>query len=118
MGPFLVHLPNFWGKKIFLPENPALPCTTSHGFLALCQNIEKINDTIPRKRPDRRKIERRDRQTLFYRISATAGGRNRIVSIEWRVQNEPITKKEALPVTNLFFRKFCFSLRTLYKELI
>ena len=40
------------------------------------------------------------------------------VEIEWGVQNEPITKKQALPVTNFFFRKFCFSLRTLCKELI
>ena len=29
-------------------------CTTSYGFLALCQNSEKTNDTIPRKRLDRR----------------------------------------------------------------
>ena len=34
-------------------ENPA--GTTSYGFLAPCQNLEKTNDTIPRKRPDRRK---------------------------------------------------------------
>ena len=49
---FLAHFPNFWGKKFFL-ENPALSCTT--GFLVSCQNLEKTNDTIPRKRPDRRK---------------------------------------------------------------
>ena len=46
--PFLVHFPNFGGKKMFL-ENPALSRTTSHGFLASCQNLEKTNDTIPRK---------------------------------------------------------------------
>ena len=36
------------------------------------------------------------------------------------VQDGPITKNGVLPVTTLFllFRKFCFSLRTLYKELI
>ena len=38
--------------------------------------------------------------------------------IEWRVQNGLITKYEILPVATLFFQKFCFSLRTLYKELI
>ena len=30
----------------------------------------------------------------------------------------PITKNEILPVTTLFFRTFCFSLRISYKELI
>ena len=38
--------------------------------------------------------------------------------IEWEVQNRPITKNELLLVTTLFFRKFCFSLRTLYKVLM
>ena len=38
--------------------------------------------------------------------------------IEWGVQNGPITKNGVLPVTILFFRKFCFSLRTTNKELI
>ena len=49
---FLVHFPNF-GGKIFFPENPALSCTTSYGFLAPCQNLVKINDVIPRRCPDR-----------------------------------------------------------------
>ena len=38
--------------------------------------------------------------------------------IEWGVQNGPITKNVVLPVSSLFFRKFCFSIRTCYKELI
>ena len=38
--------------------------------------------------------------------------------IEWWVQNGPITKNGVLPVTTLFFWKFCFSLRTSYKKLI
>ena len=38
--------------------------------------------------------------------------------IEWWVQNGPITKNGVLPITTLFFWKFCFSLRTSYKELI
>ena len=49
---FLTHFPKFLGK-IFFPENPALSRTTSYGFLASCQNLEKTNDTIPRKHPDR-----------------------------------------------------------------
>ena len=38
--------------------------------------------------------------------------------IEWGVQNWPITKNRVLPVTIFLFRKFCFSLETLYIELI
>ena len=38
--------------------------------------------------------------------------------IEWGVRDGLITKNGVLPVTNLFFRKFCSSLRTSYKELI
>ena len=34
------------------------------------------------------------------------------------VQNGPITKNGVLPVTTLFFYKFCFSLRTAYEESI
>ena len=36
--------------------------------------------------------------------------------IEWWLQNGPITKNGVSPV--IFFWKFCFSLRTFYKELI
>ena len=62
----MAHFPNFWGKKN-LPKNPALSCTTSHGILAPCQNLEKINHTIPRNCLDRRKDGLKDRQTLFHR---------------------------------------------------
>ena len=63
----------FGAKKIF-HENPTLSCTTSYGFLAQCQNLQKDNDTIQRKCPDRRKDGRTD-ITLFYRtLPATAGG--------------------------------------------
>ena len=48
-GPFS---PIFRPKKFFL-ENLALSCTTSYGFLAPSQNLEKVNDTIQRKQPDR-----------------------------------------------------------------
>ena len=72
--PFLGPFSHLLGQKIF-PENPILPRTTSYGFLAPRQNLEKINDTIPRKCPDRRKDGQKDRQTLFHRIfPATAGG--------------------------------------------
>ena len=37
--------------------------------------------------------------------------------VQWEVQNGPITKNEVLSVTTLFFWKFCFGLRTSYKEL-
>ena len=37
---------------------------------------------------------------------------------EWWLQNGPTTKNGVLPVTTLFFWKFCFSLRISYKELI
>ena len=43
----------FGAKKIL--ENPVLSRITSYGFLAPCQNLEKVNDTIQRKRLDRRK---------------------------------------------------------------
>ena len=39
-------------NKIFM-ENLALSRTKSHGFLAPCQNLEKIDDTIQRKCLDR-----------------------------------------------------------------
>ena len=58
--------PNF-GTKFYFLENPALSRTTSYGFLASCQNLEKTNDTIPRKCPDRWKDGRKDQQTLFHR---------------------------------------------------
>ena len=38
--------------------------------------------------------------------------------IEWELQDESITKNGVLPATTLFFRKFHFSLRALYKEFI
>ena len=73
-GPFWAHFPNFGGKKFFL-EYPALSNTTWHGILPPCQNLEKINNTIPRKRLDRSKDRRTDGQTLFYRtLSAIARG--------------------------------------------
>ena len=84
---FLVHSPNFWSKKHFL-ENPALSRTTSYRFLAPCQNLEKTNNTIPRKLPDRRK----DGQTLFHEIlPATAGvPKNNIKKLSRSVLNNAL----------------------------
>ena len=73
MAHFRSIFPIFGAKKIFL-ENPALSRLTLYEFLAPRQNLEKVNDTIQRKRPDRRKDGRTDEQTLFYRtLPATAG---------------------------------------------
>ena len=41
---------------------------TSYGFLAPCKNLEKTNNTISRKRQDRRKD---GQQTLFHGILPT-----------------------------------------------
>ena len=61
--------PIFGAKKTF-QENPALSRTTSYE-----ENLEKVNDTIQRKRLDRLKDRRKDGQTLFHRtLPATAGG--------------------------------------------
>ena len=55
-----MFLANFWtifpilGVKTFFLENLALSSTTSYEFLAPCQNLKETNDTIPRKRLDRR----------------------------------------------------------------
>ena len=44
-------------------------------MLAPCQNLEKINDTIPRKHPDGWKDRQRNEQSLFYKtLPGTAGG--------------------------------------------
>ena len=83
---FLAHFrsifPIFWAKN-FLRKNPALSRTTSYAFIAPCQNLEKTNDTIPRKHSDRRKDRRTDRrQALFHRtLPATAGVQK--VQLHW-----------------------------------
>ena len=63
---FLAHFwsifPSFGAKIVFL-ENLAPSRTTSYGFLEPCQDLEKTNNTIPRKRPDRRKDGWKDGRT-------------------------------------------------------
>ena len=68
--------PIFWtifpilGAKIFFLENRSVT-HNSYGLLASCQNLEKTNDKIPRKCPDRQKAG----QTLFHRtLLANTGG--------------------------------------------
>ena len=66
--------PIFGAKNISL-ENRALTRSTSYGFLASCQNLEKVNDTIQTKCQTDRRTEGqwKDGQTLFYRtLPATA----------------------------------------------
>ena len=48
------------GAKKFVPKNPALSRRTSYGFVAPCQNLQKTNDKIPRKRLNRWKDGRTD----------------------------------------------------------
>ena len=48
----------------------------------------------------------------------TANQKLMLRQMEWWVQSGPTTKNGVLPVTTLFFRKCCFSLRTSYKKFI
>ena len=61
---FFAHLQSIFPilrvRKTFL-ENPALSRTTSYGFLAPCQNLDKTNYIIPRKVTDRWKDGRTGR---------------------------------------------------------
>ena len=75
--PISVYFNNFWGQKFFF-QKTHLSLTTSYRFLASCQNLEKTNDTIPRKHPDRWKDGWKDGQTLIHRtIPANATGPKR-----------------------------------------
>ena len=70
----MVHFANFWGRFFFF-NKIRIYHAQLHVFLAPFQNLEKTDDTIPRKRQDRRKDGKRDGQTLFYRTFAvTIGG--------------------------------------------
>ena len=71
-GPFWFHF-QFLRQKKF-SWKIWLSRTTSYGFLAWCQNLEKVNDTIQRKHPDRWKDGWKDGQTLFYRTLLALAG--------------------------------------------
>ena len=59
--PILGLFSQFWDKKNFSSENPALSRTTSYEFLAQCQISEKTYHTITRKCLGRRTDGRMDR---------------------------------------------------------
>ena len=70
----MVHFANFWGRNFF-SHKIGLCHAQLHVFLAPFQNLEKTDDTVPRKRQDRWKDGKKDGQTLFYRtFAATIGG--------------------------------------------
>ena len=75
-----LSLAHFWtilpilGAKNFFLENRSVT-HNSYGLLASCQNLEKTNDKIPRKCPDRQKAGQKAGQTLFHRtLLANTGG--------------------------------------------
>ena len=49
----------FWGQKKKI-QKILLSCKTSYGFLVPCQDLEKIDHVIPRKRSDGRMEGRKD----------------------------------------------------------
>ena len=57
-GLFLVHFPNFGGKKLF-PENLSMLHTTSYRFLAPWQNLEKIMTQFKENPQADRRADRR-----------------------------------------------------------
>ena len=61
--PIFGQFSQFLGQNFFLLENPALLCITSYEFLASCQNLQKNNDTIPKKRLDRWRNGRKEGRT-------------------------------------------------------
>ena len=50
--PFSPIFPIFGAKKFFFKKNADQPRPTSYGFVTPCQNLEKTNGPIPRKRTD------------------------------------------------------------------
>ena len=53
------QFPQFWGAKKVFPKN--LACKTSYGSLVPCQNSEKPNDPILRKKTNRQQDGKMDR---------------------------------------------------------
>ena len=85
-GMVLTHFWPILRAKIFFLEYLALSHTTSHGFLAPCQNLENTKTQFQENaqtekwtegRNDKRMQGWKDRQTLFYKtLPATASGPN------------------------------------------
>ena len=85
-------------------------------ILTLRQTFRKTK-TIFKKLDYRFLVESNKNKTHHFHIKLPLQ-KPMLKQTEWWQQNWPITKNRVLPVTNLFFWKFCFSLRTSYKELI
>ena len=85
---------------------PALPRTTSDGFLAPCQNLEKTNDTIPRKRLN----GRTDRPSFIgsFRLPPEIENRESFMT---RKICYP-TAKMLIEVKNLFKNTYIFNIAT------
>ena len=103
----------------FLYEEIWIP-RFSYLHLICTFNFEKFfwkMQTLFRKLENRFLVEspKNDNATFTYKIALLEGNVdiNRIRSTKWVYH-----KNGVLPVTTLFFWKFCFSLRTSYKELI
>ena len=77
----MLFLAHFWSIFPILVSKEYCPCTTSYGFLAPCQNLEKTNDKIPRKCPEKRKEGQKegqkDGQTLFHRALLVTARRSK-----------------------------------------
>ena len=77
----MAHFSNFAGKKDIYGKSGSV-MQNSYGLLVPCQNLEKPNDIIPRKSPDRWKNRYKNKQTLFYRtLPATAEGFKNEISV-------------------------------------
>ena len=89
-------------------------------------NFERFYSLTLKRKPEKRKpfskkLEYRFlvkvlRSKIF--IQKLLCHKSMLRQIDCGVQNGPITKNGVLPLTTSFFQKFCFSLKTLYKELI
>ena len=92
--------PNLGAKKLFL-ENLALSRTTSSGFLAPYQNLEKVNHTLQKKRLDIWTEGWKDGQILFYKtLQATTTGPKRIQFL--KIQLYSIKIKPSILLRNIF----------------
>ena len=94
----------FYQKEILV--NPALSYTSSYGFLAPCQNLQKTNDRITRKCLDRKmdeRIRQKAGQTLFHRTLATAR-RPKIPQCEWLILFWPISTEQHFSQTEDLYR--------------
>ena len=78
---FWLIFPIFGAKKF--SGKLALSSTTSSKFVARCQNLEKTNDTIPRKCPDRQKDRwkngQKNRWILLYKTIPATPGESKII---------------------------------------